>query len=115
MREAVTQALELGDFVVRTADHGLDALRLLEDLTPDLILSDVNMPHMNGIELFTALRDNPRLTSIPIIFLTANEGLQVPLPGDHLSLPDVLPKPVDPGLLIHRVEQRLSNPPLPAI
>lgn len=56
---------------VRAAAHGEEALRLIEEAVPDLIVSDIMMPHMDGFALLTILRQDERTSTIPFIFLTA--------------------------------------------
>ncbi len=56
------------------ADDGESALDLLHKKTPDLILSDRNMPYMNGVELFLKLQLNPKLKDIPFILITGDNS-----------------------------------------
>src|SRR5262249_34317600 len=60
MRLSVANTLRLERYQVDQADHGQAALTLMQRVTPDLILSDINMPRMGGIEFYRVLRQNPR-------------------------------------------------------
>jgi two-component system chemotaxis response regulator CheY len=62
---------ELGIVKVSEAVDGAEALKMLNQAKPDLILSDWNMPNLSGIELIQKVRENPSLSTIPVIFITA--------------------------------------------
>jgi len=74
VRRAIVQVLEIEHYTVHQAEHGKAALKKLEAMTPDLILSDINMPVMDGIAFYKELRKNSRWIPIPFIFLTANDS-----------------------------------------
>jgi CheY-like chemotaxis protein len=69
----VRDILILEDYEIHTATDGLEALEVLQqmDLPPDLIVSDIMMPHMDGIEFLAKVRQVDEYISIPFIFLTA--------------------------------------------
>src|SRR5574341_548025 len=67
IRRGVALTLEMEHYLVHQAENGQAALKLLEQVTPDLILSDINMPVMNGIEFYRAVRQNPRWLLIPFV------------------------------------------------
>ncbi len=68
----VEQLLEMEGYTVLKAKSGLEALRLAQHEKPDLAIFDVGMPHMDGVILCRTLRGIPEMSSMPIIFLTAN-------------------------------------------
>ena len=107
MRQAVSLTLSAERYSVVQAEHGRAALNLLERITPDLILSDINMPFMSGIEFYKALRQNPRWVLIPFIFLTANDTPADIRLGRSLGVEDYLTKPVDHADLLAVVNARL--------
>ncbi|MBA4397857.1 MAG: two-component system response regulator [Syntrophus sp. (in: bacteria)] len=107
VRRAIVQILETEHYVVQQAEHGKAALKKLEGMTPDLILSDINMPLMNGIEFYKELRKNPRWTPIPFIFLTANDSPEDIQAGRELGVEDYLLKPIDYDDLLKIVSARL--------
>ncbi len=63
--------LEMEGFRVFTAENGLEALSAVKETSPDLIVLDISMSGMDGAEVSTELKENPRTKNIPIIFLTA--------------------------------------------
>ncbi|MHB8214959.1 MAG: response regulator [Candidatus Sulfotelmatobacter sp.] len=69
IRYTVCRFLEERGFQVESATNGVEALQILERVLPDLIFTDMQMPKMSGSELITALKKNPRTTSIPIIIV----------------------------------------------
>jgi PAS domain S-box-containing protein len=92
-----------------TAESGVVALRLVEEVNPNLILLDVMMPDMDGYETAAALRANPRIASIPIIFLTALTDNDSQIRGLALGAVDFLSKPVNMAVLRHRVANALER------
>jgi len=75
---ALQRILELtGEYEVFTALDGQIALNKLKEIIPDLIISDVSMPNMNGIELCTEIRKNPITKSTPFIFLTGKKEMLI--------------------------------------
>ncbi|CAG0982273.1 hypothetical protein GPROT1_02384, partial [Gammaproteobacteria bacterium] len=74
MRKVTTRVLERADYEVATAKDGLDAVEKLQDMTPDLLLLDIEMPRMDGYELATYMRNDARLRKIPIIMITSRTG-----------------------------------------
>jgi CheY-like chemotaxis protein len=69
IRYTVCRFLEERGFAVESATNGLEALQVLEQAHPDLIVTDMQMPKMSGSELITALKNNPETASIPIIIV----------------------------------------------
>src|SRR5215216_3869156 len=70
-REMMTKLLELESFTVVTAEDGRIGLRVAEAEHPDLIITDINMPNLNGIEMIKLLRELPEFGSVPIMAITA--------------------------------------------
>lgn len=107
--EAVTDLLDVSNFHVLTATDGESALIMMDDYTPDLIISDITMPGMDGYQFFDAVRQNPAWITIPFIFLTAR-GQQTDIrTGYSLGADDYLVKPFEPDDLIIKVEARLKR------
>lgn len=71
LRETLEEILELYDFEVSVAGSGEEALELLQNMTPDLILSDIMMPGMTGLELIEKVHQQAQFKQIPFIFLSA--------------------------------------------
>jgi signal transduction histidine kinase len=94
----------LGDaFVLQVATSGEAGLALAAKLPPDLILLDVMMPEMNGYETYRRLAADPRLRSIPVIFLTALDGAQSEAVGLALGAADYITKPINVEITRHRI------------
>ncbi len=74
IRHTVCRFLEERGFIVESAANGLEAIAALETITPDLILTDLQMPKMSGLELIAALRARPSSASIPIVVLTGTHS-----------------------------------------
>jgi uncharacterized protein (TIGR02266 family) len=89
---------------VRVARDGLEALALCLKQRPDVLLSDVEMPRMDGWQLLRLVRSRPALTSVPVIFLTQLSGEQDRLLGYRLGVDDYLSKPTEAAELLARVD-----------
>jgi len=107
MRDTIARMLEMEHFEVFLAENGYDALEILKKVRPDLILSDINMPAMDGITLFKKVRGNPALAGLPFIFLTANDAPADIQLGRELGVEDYLTKPVDIKDLLAIINARL--------
>jgi len=80
---------------------------ILENLTPDLILLDIEMPEMNGYETIKKLKEDPRYKDIPVIFLTAKNDENSELDGFDLGAVDYITKPFSAPLLLKRIANQL--------
>lgn len=74
MRKVTSRVLERHNLDVSTARDGVEALELLEERVPDLMLLDIEMPRMDGYELATAMRADPRFKAVPIVMITSRSG-----------------------------------------
>ena len=97
------------EYSIIPADDGSEAVRLLRDYRPDLIITDINMPVMNGIELFKFLRDNEITRYIPIVFLTIKTDLESQIGAYELGGDAFIPKPFRPSHLKAVVKQILTR------
>lgn len=107
MREIVTRSLEIEGYSVHQAEDGREALDYLQNASPDLILSDIHMPNMNGIEFYKAVSKNPRWVAIPFIFLTSSNNPEDIQAGRLLGVEDYLTKPIDHNDLVKIINARL--------
>ncbi|HEX4755878.1 MAG TPA: response regulator [Candidatus Dormibacteraeota bacterium] len=71
LRRLLEMRLTIDGYTARTAEDGIEALAVLEEWTPDLVVADVMMPRLSGLSLCRAIRDSQRLAAIPVILLTA--------------------------------------------
>jgi len=94
---------------VYTFDSGMRMLKVLEKLTPDLILLDIKMPEMSGYDVIKTLKDNERTANIPVIFLSALTDEEDEDKGLSLGAVDYISKPFDPPILQKRVEVHLAS------
>lgn len=105
----VTLATSLeADFDFQLASSGLQGLALAEAAPPDLILLDVMMPVVDGFETCRRFKANPKLGSIPIIFLTALSDLETEVSGLALGAADYITKPINVSLVRQRVRNLLQ-------
>src|SRR5690606_7746640 len=74
MRKVTGRVLERNNFAVATATDGGDALERMVDAVPDLTLLDIGMPRMDGYELATQMKADPRLRNVPIVMITSRTG-----------------------------------------
>lgn len=106
---AVAVTLREEGYEVTTARSGAEALVRVNESMPDLIVSDIRMPGMDGIRLARVLRSNPRTALIPIIFLTAKDQREDRLAGIRTGVDAYLVKPFDPEELIAVVSNILGR------
>lgn len=106
---AVRVALQPRKYEIVTAADGWEGLSLATRRTPDLIISDVMMPRMDGWTFVKQLRSKAELALVPILFLTAQDSSQDFVRGYRLGADDYLPKPVDTRELDVRVARALQQ------
>lgn len=91
----ISDALEKQPFRLITANSGESALKKLKELRPDLILSDVRMPVMNGFDLYEKIRSNPKLKRIPYVFMSSIDDFDAIHVAKQLGADDYVTKPFD--------------------
>lgn len=106
---AVAACLKAEDFEVSTARSGNEALMQLAESVPDLIISDIRMPGMDGYKLARQLRGSPRTALVPIVFLTAKDETADRIEGFRAGIDAYLTKPFEPGELIAVVKGILNR------
>ena len=105
LRTAVQAYLEDEGFQVTTAVDGEDGWAKAQELLPDVVISDVMMPRLDGYGLLRKLRDDERLGGTPVIFLTAKGMTADRIEGFQPGCDDYIPKPFDPDELVARVHK----------
>lgn len=106
-RDIVSIRLEAQNLSIATAVDGVDGLAKARELKPDLIICDVAMPRMDGIEVVRQLKADPALPFIPVILLTARGDLSDIVAGFDMGADDYLVKPAEPAALAARVRAML--------
>jgi len=81
-------------FIPTIATDGGDALKKIELFQPDLIISEVNLPNMDGYEFCAEVKNDPRFRSIPFLFLTKEKSIENKVMGLELGADDYLVKPI---------------------
>ena len=107
--ELIQYALEGEGFTVLTAGDGVEGLATAEAERPDLVVIDVMMPRMDGIELTAQIRERGALRLTPILMLTARTDERDEIAGLEAGADDYLPKPVSPSRLVSRVKALLRR------
>jgi len=113
---AVAACLKTENYEVTTARSGQEALLRVVESVPDLIISDIRMPGMDGYKLARQLRGSPRTALVPIVFLTAKDETADRIEGFRAGIDAYLTKPFEPdeliavvNAIINRVERTHSQ------
>ncbi len=109
LRRNLSEILTLEGYRVLTAATGGDGLRLARTERPDLILCDIMLPGMDGLEILAALRGDAACAGLPFIFLTAKGDAPDIRAGMKLGADDYLPKPVARADLLDAIRTRLQR------
>ena len=109
LRLMLKRHLEKQGFVVEEADSGVEALNLFKRDPPDLVVSDVIMPLMDGFEFCRRLRTNPAGKLVPFIFLSSKGELDDRIEGHAIGADDYLIKPFEPLELVAKIEAQLER------
>ena len=109
MRKVTGRVLERNNFEVSTAKDGIDALERMADRVPDLMLLDIEMPRMDGYELATAMKADPRLRDVPIIMITSRTGEKHRQRAFEIGVQRYLGKPYQENELLRNVFELLAQ------
>jgi len=96
-------------FRVTVASDGLDGLMKLETLKPDLMICDVMMPNLDGVEFVKAIKANPATQKIPVIFLTAKTDPRSMIEGINVGARFYVTKPFQIDDLLAKIKRALSG------
>ncbi len=108
MRGYVAGLLRQEGYLVRTAADGIEALELLREDVPDLVMTDVMMPRLDGFGLVRAMQADPVLTVVPVVMLSARAGEEGTLEALDAGVDDYLVKPFSARELLARVRVNLA-------
>ena len=106
--------LERENFSVSTTDNGEDALAALKESRPDLILLDLMLPGISGLEVCRQLKAGEATRHIPILMLTAKDSEADIIAGLEMGASDYVTKPFSPKVLVARIHAILRRPPPPS-
>ncbi len=109
MRDYVRRLLQEDGYEVRVAEDGETAFNLITKNNYDLILSDVMMPKLDGIQLLQAIRKDPNLKTTPVVLLSARAGEEFRIQGLSEGADDYLTKPFTARELLSRVSARIDS------
>jgi chemosensory pili system protein ChpA (sensor histidine kinase/response regulator) len=104
VRRVTQRLLERNGMRVLTAKDGVDAVSLLQDNLPDIILLDIEMPRMDGYEVAAHVRNDPRLKDIPIVMITSRVSEKHRARAIELGVDDYLGKPYQESQLLDAIE-----------
>ena len=109
-RSLIISSLEaVGDFIIIEAENGFQALRKLPEVSPDLVITDINMPDINGLEVVRFVKQSENFKHLPVIIVTT-EGRDVDKErGLRLGADKYLVKPFEPAQLQRIVKELLGS------
>lgn len=109
MRKVLSRVLEREDYEVVTANDGVDAIQLLQEITPDIILTDIEMPRMDGFEFSRFVRDNPATANTPLVVISSRTADKHRNVAKEIGVNAFLGKPVQDDELIEQVKALIKN------
>ncbi len=109
IRKLLAYILKKKSFVIAEAEDGIDAMEKLGHVQVDLVIVDLNMPNMDGIEFVRNLRDNYYYMDTPVIMLTTTKDDKLKKDAFDAGVNMFLNKPVQPNFLLYKVESLLSE------
>ena len=109
LQQNLKEILEFNKFEVNTAENSKEALQILNTKKIDLIISDIMMPHMDGISFLKELKKDNKYNNVPFIFLTAKAGREDIRIGMNSGADDYLTKPVSGQMLLNSVFKNLAK------
>ena len=109
VRRVTQRLLERNGLRVVLARDGIDAMALMQDMVPDVILLDIEMPRMDGYEVATQVRSDPRTRDVPIIMITSRMGDKHRARAMELGVDDYLGKPYQEGQLLEAIQPLVTR------
>jgi CheY-like chemotaxis protein len=105
LRFAFGRLLRMYGFEVREANDGREAIDVIGEFRPDLVLTDLMMPVMDGFELIRRLHDDPATASVPVVAITADATEHAERQARDAGAIDVITKPIDLPSLLERLRE----------
>ncbi len=109
VRKVTTRLLERNGYEVVTAKDGMDAIAKLEDVKPDVMLLDIEMPRMDGFEVATHVRHDTRLKDVPIIMITSRTGEKHRERAFDIGVNCYMGKPFQENELLNTIRELLGE------
>ena len=107
--EIIAYSLESAGYKIYKANNGLEAIKIAEKIIPDLIIMDLMMPHMNGIDACDNIRKSDKLNDVIITFLSARGEDFSKIAGFEAGADDYITKPIKPKVLLSKVKALLRR------
>lgn len=107
--ELVRDTLEMAGYTVITASDGEEGLKSITEDSPDLVLLDIKMPKIDGMEVLERVRKNPLLNELPVIMLTSLKGEGIIREAKEVGANDYIVKPFNQIDLLNRVKRVISS------
>ena len=104
MRDMISLALKDAGFTAHTAEDGIHGLEVLEGIEPDAIITDINMPRMDGFGFIDAVKAEPRTNKIPILVLTTESADELKAKARAAGATGWIVKPFDPAKLVRALK-----------
>lgn len=109
IRKLLAYILKRKNYIIAEAEDGMDAMEKLSHVQVDLVIVDLNMPNMDGIEFVKNLRDNYYYMDTPVIMLTTTKDDKLKKDAFDAGVNMFLNKPVQPNFLLYKVESLLQG------
>jgi DNA-binding response OmpR family regulator len=109
IRALYSATLQYAGYYPRLAASGEQALAEARELPPDVVISDVSMPGLSGLEVCRLLKTEPRTSRSAVLLISALAGAEHRAAGLAAGADDYLTKPISPSQLLHRVRQLLGS------
>lgn len=107
--EIISYSLESAGYKIYKANNGLEAIKIAKKIIPDLIIMDLMMPHMNGIDACDAIRKSDNLNDVIITFLSARGEDFSKIAGFEVGADDYITKPIKPKVLLSKIKALLRR------
>ena len=109
--ELIKMQLTRHGFQVFIADNGQSAIELVVEHKPAIALLDIMMPKLSGLEVARQIRDNPTLSTVSIMLISARSSGRIEADLDELNISDYITKPFSPQELVQRINNIINKPP----
>ena len=107
LREALTDTLEMAGYETQSADNGISALDILQNNRIDMVVSDIQMARVNGMQLLSRIKE--KCPDVPVILMTAYGTIQQAVQALHEGALDYLVKPFEPEVIVTKLSQHLPS------